>query len=102
MVERPKYQLIAGISGTMTLLAVSTLMHNVHTTKKTDNLTYIWFFFVLSAQTLLALFGFLNNTYSIYLPALVVIISLTYMLYIKVKHSYENKIEMELIKKNIL
>jgi len=101
MIERPKYQIIAGISGTFTLLGLSSLIFNVHTTKKTDNLTYPWFFFILSAQILLALYGLLNNAYGIYVPALMVVTGLSYMLYIKLNHS-ENKIEMELIKKNIL
>ena len=54
--HHPKYQIIAGISGTFTLLGLSTLIFNVHNTKKTDNLTYSWFFFILSAQILLLLF----------------------------------------------
>jgi hypothetical protein len=99
--SNPKYQIIAGISGTLTLLALSHLIHKVYITQNTEHLTYTWIFLVLSAQSLLMLYGLLNNAYGIYLPALIIVIEVSYVLFVKLKNS-ENKIENELINKNIL
>lgn len=100
--EKPKYQIIAGIAGTLTLLALSSLIHRVYKSQNTEHLTYAWIFLILSAQLLFAIYGFLNNAYGIYLPAILVLIGISYILYVKLKNIQENKIEMELINKNIL
>ena len=96
-----KYQIIAGISGTMTLLALSNLIHRVYSTQNTEHLTYTWIFLILSAQSLLVLYGLLNKAYGIYLPASLVVMGVSYILFVKVKNT-ENKIENDLINKNIL
>lgn len=97
-----KYQIIAGIAGILTLLALSNLIHRVYTTQNTEHLTYTWIFLILSAQSLLLIYGLLNKAYGIYLPALIVVIGVSYILFVKFKNITENKIEMELINKNIL
>jgi hypothetical protein len=94
----PKYQMIVGIAGTFTLLVLSSLIYRVYDTQNTEHLTYTWIFLILTAQSLLVL----NNSYGIYLPAIVVISGISYILFVKVSNATENKIEMELIKKNIL
>lgn len=98
----PKYQIIAGIAGIFTLLALSNLIYRVYDTQNTEHLTYTWIFLILLAQSLLVLYGLLNNAYGIYLPAIVVIFGISYILFVKVNNTTENKIEMELIKKDIL
>lgn len=98
----PKYQIIAGIAGTFTLLALSNLFYRVYETQNTEHLTYTWIFLILSAQSLLVLYGILNNAYGIYLPALVGIMGILYILFVKTSNINENKIEMDLINKNIL
>ncbi len=97
--EKPKYQIIAG---TLTLLALSKLIHRVYQTQNTEHLTYTWIFLILAAQFLLVLYGILNNAYGIYLPALVVISGISYILFVKMNNITNNKIEMELINKHIL
>ena len=99
--SHPKYQIIAGIAGTLTLLALSNLIHRVYSTQNTEHLTYTWIFLILSAQSLLVLYGLLNQAYGIYLPALLVVMGVSYILFVKLKTT-ENKIEKELINKNIL
>jgi uncharacterized protein with PQ loop repeat len=99
--SNPKYQIIAGIAGTLTLLALSNLIHRVYSTQNTEHLTYTWIFLILSAQSLLVLYGLLNQAYGIYLPALLVVMGVSYILFVKLKTT-ENKIEKELINKNIL
>ena len=100
--EKPKYQIISSIAVTLTLLALSKLIHRVHQTQNTEHLTYTWIFLILAAQLSLVLYGILNNAYGIYLPALLVISGILYILFVKMSNIKENEVEMELINKNIL
>jgi uncharacterized protein with PQ loop repeat len=86
--EYKKYQWIAIISGVFAILGFSHLVFNVYYTKKTDHLTFIWLFLVISAQTLLIIYGLLNKSYGIYLPPILLISGLLYILYVKL--TYEN------------
>jgi uncharacterized protein with PQ loop repeat len=86
--EYKKYQWIAIISGLFTILGFSHLVFNVYDTKKTDHLTFIWLFLTISAQTLLIVYGLLNRSYGIYLPPILLISGLLYILYVKL--TYEN------------
>ena len=62
--EKPKYQIIAVISGMLTLLAISSLVITAHITKETEHLTFTWIVLVLSAQGLLFIYGFINILFS--------------------------------------
>ena len=96
-----KYQFIPIIAGICTILAISNLVHNVYRTKHTEHLPFTWILLVMTAQSLLALFGILNNVYGIYIPAIVMLICLSYILYIKLTYE-DNKIEAQLKMKNII
>jgi uncharacterized protein with PQ loop repeat len=100
--EYPKYQIIAVISGILTILAFSHLVHRVYTTKQTEHLTYVWALLILTAQSLLVLYGILNNSYGIYLPAIIVVIGISYILYVKINYSVDNNVESQLKMKNII
>jgi uncharacterized protein with PQ loop repeat len=100
--EHSKYQFIAVISGILTILAFSHLVHRVYTTKQTEHLTYVWALLILTAQSLLVLYGILNNAYGIYLPAIIIIIGISYVLYVKINYSVNNNVETQLKTKNII
>ena len=100
--EYPKYQYIAVISGILTIIAFSHLVHRVYTTKQTEHLTYTWALLILTAQSLLVLYGILNNAYGIYLPAIIVVIGISYILYVKINYSVDNNVESQLKMKNII
>ncbi len=100
--SHPKYQGIAFIAGMFTLLALSSLIHRVYITQNTEHLTYMWVFFILTAQTLLMIYGILNKAYGIYIPALIVITGISYILYVKVTNVIKVDLEKELINKSIL
>lgn len=97
--EYKKYQWIAIISGVFTILGFSHLVFNVYYTKKTDHLTFIWLFLVITAQTLLIIYGLLNKLYGIYLPAILLICGLLYILYVKL--TYDNLIYDNLTYENL-
>jgi uncharacterized protein with PQ loop repeat len=100
--ERPKYQIIAFISGIFTLIAFTNLVSRVHFTKYTEHLSYIWIASILTAQSLLFIYGIINNSYGIYIPASILVVGILYILYIKLNYEMNNKIEDDLIKKDIL
>ena len=102
MSDGPKYQIIAVISSILTILAFSNLIFNVHMTKETEHLSLIWIFLVLTAQSLLVVYGLINNSFGIYVPASILILGVLYVLYIKVNYSNTKLIEDELRSKNIL
>jgi len=102
MIDHPKYQFIAVISGILTILGFSHLVFRVYDTKETHHLTFTWLFLILSAQTLLMIYGILNNAYGIYLPPIIIISGLLYILYVKLNYEKNSYIENELKLKNII
>jgi len=97
-----KGQVLGTLSGIFHILAFSQLILNVYITKNTSNLTFTWIYLVLIAQTLIVIYGFLNNAYEIYIPELILTIGIFYILFIKIKYKDNENIEMELKEKNIL
>ena len=100
--SHPKYQIIAAVSGMFSTLAFSSLVIHLHMTKETEHLTFTWIFLVLIAQTLLCIYGLINNVYGIYVPAATLCVGVLYILYIKINYDNGNKIEESLKAKNIL
>ena len=100
--DKPKYQILAFISGIFTLFAFSNLVSRVHITKKTEHLTYLWIAFILTAQSLLFVYGIINKTYGIYIPALILVVGILYILYTKINYEENSIVEEGLIKKHIL
>ena len=102
MSDGPKYQIIAVISSILTILAFSHLIVDVYMTKETEHLTLIWIFLVLTAQSLLVVYGLINNSFKNYVPASILILGVLYVIYIKANYSNTSMIEDELRSKNIL
>lgn len=100
--ETPKYQIIAILSGIFTILGFSHLLLQVHITKQTENLTFTWIFLILTAQILLMIYGLLNNSYGIYLPPILLICGILYIMYVKINYKMNIEIEDELRLKNII
>jgi uncharacterized protein with PQ loop repeat len=100
--EHPKYQGIAIISGVLTILAFSHLVYRVYLTNQTEHLTYLWVLLVLTSQSLLVLYGLLNNLYGIYLPAIILMLGISYILYVKINNSVDTNVESHLKMKNII
>jgi len=100
--DGPKYQIIAVISGILTILALSSLVIRVHFTKETEHFTFMWLLLVLTSQSLLVIYGFINSLYGICLPALIFISGVLYILYIKLIYNKNETVEAELRDKNII
>jgi uncharacterized protein with PQ loop repeat len=100
--EHPKYQGIVFVAGLFTISAFTHLIRRVYLTKETDNLTYTWIFLVLTAQSLLTLYGILNGVYGIYIPSLILITGISYVLYVKMTYKKTLSVEKDLKMKNII
>jgi hypothetical protein len=97
-----KYEELRLIAVILTITAFSFLIQDVYVTKITDNLTYIWIFLNLAAQSLLFTYGKINNMFEIYFPALIVFTGISYVLYVKMTYTETIQIEKELKDKDIL
>jgi hypothetical protein len=99
-----KHDELTIIAGILTIIAFSFFMYSIHITKITDNLTYLWIFLILLTQTLLFIYGKINNILGIYFPAIIIFIGMFYILYIKVTFTYNetNNLETELKDKEII
>lgn len=82
-----KYEELALISGIATITAFSLLLQHVYVTKITENLTYFWIFLNLTGQFLLFAYGKINNVFGIYFPSLILIIGISYVLYVKITYN---------------
>jgi len=79
--------MIAVVAGIITIFAFSHLVIGVYTTKITSNLSYTWIFLVIVSQSLLVIYGIINEAYGIYGPAIFLIASVIYILYVKVTYT---------------
>jgi len=98
----PKYQIIAAVSGTFSILAFSSLVIHAHLTKETEHLTFTWICLNLISHILMCIYGLINNVYGIYIPAASLCLGALYILYIKINYDNGKKIEENLKAKNIL
>ena len=85
-IVQPKYQIIAIISGILTIMAFSNLVLTVYIKKEAEHLSYTWILLVLTAQSLLVIYGLINNSYGIYLPPIILICGLLFILYVKLTY----------------
>jgi len=97
-----QHEEFAFMSGALAIAAFSVLLYNVYQSKNTTNLTFIWLFLVIFAQILMVIYGKINHIHGLYIPAIIYIIGLSYILYVKIIYKETNKIEDELKNKNII
>ena len=79
-----KYESLASIAGGLNIIAFSSLIFNVYLTHVTHNLTWIWIFSNLIAQSLFFTYGIINQSYGIYIPTAFFIMGLLFILSMKV------------------
>lgn len=102
MSEYIKNIMFAGIAEIFIMIALTIWLYKVYITHNIDQIRFIWIYLIIIFQTLIMIYGLINNEYVIYLPALICLSEMVYILYVKLTNVVENKIEMELIKKDIL
>jgi hypothetical protein len=94
-----KYKIILGI---LAIIIFSQLNYKFNIIKQVEYLSYYWIFLMIVSQVLLVIYGIINNMLVIYLIGIIILIGLSYILYIKLIFTYNSRIERELKDKNIL
>lgn len=84
MLKNFNLELLPGIAGILGLVSFSTLLMKVYQTHNTTSFPYTWIVANLSAQILALVYGVAKGAYGIYLPALLFIVGMLYMLAVKV------------------
>lgn len=97
-----KYNELTTISGIITIIAFSLLVYQVHVTKITNHLTYLWIFLVLIAQSLMIIYGKINHIFGIYIPSLIIFSGVLYIFYVKTIYNETYHLTQELKSKDIL
>jgi hypothetical protein len=97
-----KHNELTMIAGALNISAFIIFVYQVHITKITNHLTYLWIGLVLMAQITLFIYGKINHIFGIYVPAFIIFSGIVYILYIKIGYSDNKRIEDELQKKGII
>ena len=97
-----KHNELTMIAGALNISAFLILLYQIHITKITYHLTYLWIGLVLTAQLLLFIYGKINHIFGIYIPAFIIFSGIVYILYIKIGYSDNKRIEDELHEKGII
>ena len=87
----PKFESLIGIAGIFGLVSFSSLIQKIYDTHNTTSLPWTWIIMNLSAQLLSLIYGLGNNAYGIYIPTILFLIGLFYILYVKLKHPPNEK-----------
>ena len=97
-----KHNELTMIAGALNISAFLILLYQIHITKITNHLTYLWIGLVLTAQITLFIYGKINHIFGIYVPAFIIFSGIIYILYIKIGYSDNKRIEDELQKIGII
>ena len=82
-----KYELLATTSLMFNVVAFASLVINIYTTKDASSFNWGYLLGNILAQVLLILYGIANKSYGIYGPTALLIIGLSYIVYIKLAYS---------------
>ena len=92
-----KYESIIGIAGALGLVSFGSLLKEIYTTHNATSLPWTWIMVNLVAQTLSVIYGVANNSYGIYVPCILFVLGLLYILYVKLNHKkYEKTLPPQL------
>jgi uncharacterized protein with PQ loop repeat len=86
-----KYESLVGIAGILGLVSFSSLLQKIYETHNTTSLPWSWIIINLVAQSLSVIYGIINNAYGIYIPCIIFVLGLLYILYVKLNHNEKNK-----------
>lgn len=90
-----KYALLATISLMFNVFSFSSLVFHIHTTKETSSFNWYYLIGNFIAQILLIIYGLANKAPEIYGPTMLLIVGLSYIIFIKYNYSKEVKDKTE-------
>ena len=83
-----KYKFIPILASVFSVIAFSLLTFKIHITRETEHLGYMILLLILAGQLLLFLNGILNAASYMYIPAMIIICLLLYVIFIKVRNEF--------------
>jgi hypothetical protein len=81
-----QYEGLIGVAGILGLISFSSLVQKIYETHNTESLPWTWVVTNLAAQVLSFIYGLANGAYGIYIPNLLFLTGLIYILYIKMTY----------------
>ena len=78
------------------------LILHVYITKRTDNISFNYILLVVVVKIIVFLYGIMIDAYLLYIPAIILIIGLLYVFYMKSINAENDIIEEDLKKKDII
>lgn len=80
-----KYEYLASISLLLNIFSFITLIVKVYKTGDTNNFTWFYLFGNVISQSLLIIYAKINNAWGIYLPTILILIGILFILIVKIK-----------------
>lgn len=84
MKQQNKLEFLTWVAGVFIIISFTDLVYNVYQTKNTSNLSYSWMGLIIAAQLLYLIFGLINHIEGIYIPAVIIILMISYIFYVKI------------------
>lgn len=89
-----KYSYLATIALTFNIISLSTLLWRVHQTRNTSS--FNWFYLIgnMTAQLLIIIYGFANNSPEIFIPTILLFFGLSYIVFVKIIYHYNDETDL--------
>ena len=87
-----KYEYLASISLLLNIFSFITLIVNVYKTGDTSNFTWFYLFGNVISQSILIIYAKINNAWGIYLPTILILIGILFILFVKIKTHIKSKL----------
>lgn len=86
-----KYEILVGTAGILGLTSFGALVLRVYETKETTHLTPVWLMLNITAQILVLVYGFINKSIGLIMPATLFLSGLIFIWFIKITYPKEEK-----------
>ena len=96
-----KYEILVGTAGILGLTSFGALVLRVYETKETTHLTPVWLGLNITAQILVILYGFINKSIGLMIPASLFLAGLLFILFMKITYPSEEKKILKELEKNV-
>jgi hypothetical protein len=80
-----KYEYLASTSLLLNIFSFFTLIQHVYKTGDTSDFTWFYLFGNIISQTLLIIYAKINNAWGIYIPTILILVGISFILFVKMK-----------------
>lgn len=79
-----QYSYLASSSLMFNVISFFSLLYNIYKTKNTSSFNWLYLFGNIIAQLLLIIYGISNKAPEIYVPTIILLVGLSYIVYVKI------------------